>query len=316
MRDREPVRVICGPTGAGKTALLLRLAEVVGAPSLRVIGADSRQVYRGFVIGTAAPSPDERRRVPHALVNVIDPRTRFTAAHWAEAARAAIDAAHAEGAVPVVVGGTGFYLRALETPLFAEPPLDERQRAQLRIWMRARSHDEITRWADRLDPGAAHPGRAQRERAVEMALLTGRPLSDWRRDAAVSEAVGVTLRTLVIDPGPALAEQLEARTIAMCDSGWLAEVDALMQTVPEAAPAWLACGYLALRDVVAGRRRLDDALEAVRIETRQYVKRQRTWFRHQLRNGTVTRLDPSAPDALARAIEWWHGGASVPHEAP
>ncbi len=301
----DVVRVICGPTGGGKTQLAMALAEALGAGvRLRVVSADSRQVYAGFAIGTAAPTAEEQRRVPHELVGTVAPTARFTASDWSHAARAAIDAARAAGQTPLVVGGTGFYLRALETPLFDEPPMDEARRGRLRTWLRTQSHEVVARWARALDPHGTHPGRAQRERAVELALLTGRARESWHRGGVVAPPP-LRLRTLVIDPGQMLAPRLETRLDAMLAAGWLDEVRARMADTPADAPAWTACGYLALRDVVTGQQTLAAARDAVRIATRQYVKRQRTWFRHQVRDSAVTRLDPTRPDAVQQALAWW-----------
>jgi tRNA dimethylallyltransferase len=308
-RTPPPLRIICGPTGGGKTYLAVALARrLAPAESLVALSADSRQLYDGFRIGTAAPTDAELQALPHALVGTVKPTARFTAADWAGAADAVISQAVTAGRAVVVVGGTGFYLRALREPLFAEPPIDEGRRRALRAWMRARDHETIARWALALDPGASHPGRAQRERAVEMALLTGYPLHRWRRRAAPAvDTPGVPVRYLVVDPGDALVPRLADRVRAMIAAGWLDEVRALDGLVPATAPAWQACGYEVMRDVVRGIRPLDDAVARVLVETRQYAKRQRTWFRHQLRDGPVTRLDPTAPDALDRALAWWHG---------
>jgi tRNA dimethylallyltransferase len=310
--DSPPLRVICGPTGSGKTQLMLDLAAALGrAARPLVINADSRQLYTGFAVGTAAPTAEEQRRVPHALVGSVSPDVRFTAAHWADAARTVLADAVVDGVTPVVVGGTGFYVRALLTPLFDEPPVDPARRAALRQWMRRRSHEELTRWAVALDPEGTPAGRAQRERAIEMALLTGVPLCEWHRSARATGPARLAVRYLVVDPGgDVLAQRLEQRLHQMLAAGWRDEVAHLAQTVSPDAPAWHACGYLALREAGVGRRTLAEALDAVRIETRQYVKRQRTWYRHQLREGPVTLVDPSHPDALTQAVAWWHATAS------
>jgi tRNA dimethylallyltransferase len=313
---RSPLRVICGPTGAGKTRLLLSLAEAL-APATRLvaISADSRQLYHGFAIGTAAPTVAERERVPHRIVGTVSPLERFTAAHWAEAARRAIDIAEESGMTPVVVGGTGFYVRSLITPLFDEPDVDVDCRATLRSGVWSRPHEEVQRWAEHLDPGGKAPGRAQRERAIEMALLTGVPMHRWHERSART-----SLRAphyLVVDPGSALSAQLEDRLQAMLRDGWANEVESLLRAgVPIDAPAWQACGYLALRDALTGSRDWEDALDLVRVHTRQYVKRQRTWYRHQLSDGPVTHLDPLCADAVARAVEWWKAAESDPGGAP
>lgn len=295
------VPVICGPTASGKSALAMRLAEEVGAS---IISADSRQVYRGFDIGTAKPGAEDRRRVPHYGIDVAEPDERYTAAHWAGSVPAWIaDAANA-GRTPLVVGGTGFYLRALFAPLFDEPDLDPDRRAVVRDVLTAMSGDEIRRWCEALDPARAVFGRAQHERAIEVALLTGHRISDLHQ--AQSRAPSVTARYLVLDPGASLAGSIAARMDEMLARGWLDEVRTLIERVDPEARAWTATGYDAMRRVVSGEVTLDRGRELVVFATRQYAKRQRTWFRHQLEGEQVVRIDPDAPDAFERTVAWFH----------
>ena len=296
------LRVICGPTAGGKSALVLALAESI---PLAVISADSRQVYRGFDIGTAKPSPADCARAPHFGVNVAEPTERFSAAAWAEGAAAWIDQARAAGRTPVVVGGTGFYIRALASPLFREPPLDPIARAALAEELASVTTAELRRRVERADPARAHLGRAQLLRALEVAALTGRPLSAWHAEQA--GAAPRPVRYLVLDPGALLAERIAARVQQMLDAGWEREVESLSKSVPSDAPAWNGTGYTTVRDLVRGRIGRKTAIERVTIATRQYAKRQRTWFRHQVRGVRVTRLDPHGSDALAGARAWWDG---------
>ncbi len=297
--------VICGPTASGKSALAMRLAEEVGAS---IISADSRQVYRTFDIGTAKPSAEDQRRIPHFGIDVAEPDERYTAAHWAESVPGWIDDIRAAGRAPMVVGGTGFYLRALFAPLFEEPDLDPGRRAAVRDVLSAMSGDEIRRWCEALDPARATFGRAQRERAIEVALLTGHRISDLHH--ARSRAPSLTGRYLVLDPGASLAGSIAARVDDMLARGWLDEVRGLIERVDPEARAWTATGYDAMRQVVSGEVTLDRGRELVVFATRQYAKRQRTWFRHQLGNEQVLRLDPSAPDAFERTVAWFHGEAA------
>jgi tRNA dimethylallyltransferase len=297
----ERLRVICGPTAAGKSAIAMALAEHV---PLTIISADSRQLYRGFDIGTAKPTLAERARVPHRGIDVADPLERWSAARWAEEACAWIDEAGRSERKPVIVGGTGFYIRALAQPLFAEPPLDPVLRAKLEHALGPLPVPELRRWVERLDPPRAHLGRTQLLRAIEVALITGVKISAWHADAP--RAPGASLRYLVVDPGPSLRDRIAVRVHAMLDAGWEQEVATLDAVVPEGAPAWNATGYSLVREMVRGRVARHIAVERVIVDTRQYAKRQRTWFRHQLGDCAVTRLDPAAPDALARALAWWH----------
>jgi tRNA dimethylallyltransferase len=300
-----PVHVICGPTGAGKSALAFALVDALTKRGVTswILSADSRQVYRGFDIGTAKPSPDERSRVHHEGIDVVDPTVRYSAADWALAAEGWIASAHAAGAVPLIVGGTGLYLRAFVEPFFEAPTLDVERRARLDAFLRELDTAELRRWCTALDAPRAHLGRAQLLRAVETALLAGARMSDLHeRNARVAR---FEARYLVVDPGAPLREQLERRTDAMLAAGWMDEVQRLMHEVPADAPAWKATGYRTLREVAEGRMSLAAGRERVVIETRQYAKRQRTWFRHQLDPSLVTGVNPAAADALAAAERWW-----------
>jgi tRNA dimethylallyltransferase len=306
-----PLPVICGPTAAGKSALALRLAERVGAA---ILSADSRQLYRGFDVGTAKPSRAEQACVPHFGVDVAEPTDRWSAARWADACDEWIAAAQARGRAPLLVGGTGFYLRALSEPLFEEPPLDAARRERLAGWLETLPVPELRRWVETVDPARAHLQRTQLARAVEVALLTGRRLSAWHAHAA--RPARHALRYLVVDPGPVLAERIERRVDRMLADGWVAEVAALTERVPDDAIAWKASGYDALRRHLRGELSLDEARALVVIETRQYAKRQRTWFRHQLPASAVLRVNPDDPDADATALAWWQAGGHPPEVPP
>lgn len=267
-----------------------------------IVSADSRQVYRGFDVGTAKPTVAERARVPHRGIDVVDPTERYSAAAWAASADAWIDEARDAGRMPLVVGGTGLYLRALFEGLFEEPPLDPARRSSLETTLGAWSVDELRRWAQRLDPERAHLGRTQLTRAVEIALLSGHRLSDLHRDRAGTSRWRP--RYLVVDPGPSLASRIATRIDDMLDHGWPDEVRSLMQTVPADAPAWNATGYDAVRRLVRGETARQAAHEEIMIATRQYAKRQRTWFRHQLPVDAITHLDPRAPHWRSVAATW------------
>jgi tRNA dimethylallyltransferase len=300
--DGAEIRVICGPTAAGKSAIALWLAE---RADVTIISADSRQVYRRFDIGTAKPSDAEQARVPHRGIDVVEPTERYSAARWREQAEAWIEEARAAGRTPLVVGGTGLYLRALFDGLFEEPPLDDARRRQLEPALADFGLDELRRWATALDPDRAHLGRTQLIRAVEMALLTGHRLSEMHRNRA--RPARWQARYLLVDPGPPLGAWLAARVDAMFARGWMDEVRALAGSVPDDAPAWKATGYRHVRACVAGEMDERQAREQIVIDTRQYAKRQRTWFRHQLPDDAVTHVDPSSPGWRDVVDAWWTG---------
>lgn len=293
------LRVITGPTAAGKSAIAMELARRFNRA---LISADSRQVYRGFDIGTAKPHAAELREVPHFGVNVLNPDERYSAHAWARDATGWMRTALELERHPLVVGGTGFYIRALVSPLSPAPTLDSERRQRLGLWLAERDVATLQQWCTRLDPARAHLGRTQLLRAIETALLAGTRLGDAHVEHA--NAGSAPVRYLVVDPGDSLANNIKQRVDAMLSQGWEEEVQGLMDTVPESAPAWLASGYGVMRQYVRGALPRSAAIERIIIETRQYAKRQRTWCRHQLVEGPVTRISPNEPHALDRAIAW------------
>jgi tRNA dimethylallyltransferase len=299
-----PVAVICGPTGAGKSAVAAWLADT-SQQRVVIISADSRQIYRGFDTGTAKPSAAERARVPHRGVDVAEPTERYSAARWAAAAGEWIREARRTGALPIVVGGTGLYLRALFEGLYEEPQLDGARRARLSDWLRGIPTDELRRWTSALDPARAHLGRVQLARAVEIALLAGRRVSALHAERATPGLFAP--RYLLVDPGPALADRLSERLDGMLAAGWLDEVRTLARHVPPDAPAWQSTGYGTMHRVLTGELDMAQARLEILIHTRQYAKRQRTWFRHQLPTDAMTRLDPLAANWRDTAAEWLFG---------
>lgn len=292
------VPVICGPTASGKSEIAMWLA---GRHPVEIISADSRQIYRGFDIGTAKPSAVERERVPHHGIDVAGATERYSAAEWVAMAQRAIRDAFARNRIPIVVGGTGFYIAALFKPLWEQPALDPEQRLAVQGHLERFSLEELRRWCEALDPARAHFGRAQLLRAIEVALLTGQRLSGMH----VSRARPALWRPgyLLVDPGTELHGRIAARAAAMLGHGWLDEVRGLMD-VPEDAPAWNATGYELVRRHVAGALGREEMLERIVIDTRQYAKRQRTWFRHQLEVDRVTRLTPLGSGWQEKVARW------------
>ena len=267
-----------------------------------IISADSRQVYRGFDVGTAKATAGERAAVVHHGIDIVDPVQRYSAAAWAESAEGWIEDARAARATPIVVGGTGLYLRALFDGLFEEPPLDPARRASIASALGELDIHELRRWTRALDPVRAHLGKTQLLRAVEIALLTGHRMSGLHRERARHPRLRP--RYLLVDPGPALSERIAARIDDMLDHGWPDEVQRLMQTIPPDAPAWKATGYDTVRRLVTGELTRSAAREIILIDTRQYAKRQRTWFRHQLPAELVTLVNPVAGDWESVVTEW------------
>jgi tRNA dimethylallyltransferase len=301
----DRLRVICGPTAAGKSDLALDLCETLNAA---IVSADSRQIYCEFNVGTAKPTREECARATHYGIDVVDPDERYSAARWASDAAEWIECAAEIEKEPVVVGGTGLYIKALVDPLFNAPDQDSAQRAQLERELGAMSVDDLRRWCRELDPARAHLGRTQLLRAIETALLSGSRISDLHSQhqaAKATETNGHQPAYLVVDPGTVLGAKIEARVARMIAKGWADEVRELIRTVSPDAPAWKASGYMVMRSHVEGALDLSSATQRVIIETRQYAKRQRTWFRNQLPAAAVTHVNPEDPHALTIAREWW-----------
>lgn len=277
--------VVTGPTAAGKTGLAIRLAEEFGG---EIVNADSMQVYRCLDIGTAKPSPADRARVRHHLIDVVAPDVQYNAGRYAADARAAVTKIHGRAGRVFLVGGTGLYIRALLEGLDAGVPSKPELRQRLEE-EHARAREEgdpgllHRRLAD-VDPASAerlHPHDLQRiVRALEIAELTGRPASAHFRSQA-SRGPRYQLIHLAIDPGPeALVQRIDARCERMIEAGLLREVRSLREKGfgPE-LPAMQAIGYRHMQPVIDGRDILANVLVAMKRDTRQLARRQRTWLR-------------------------------------
>jgi tRNA dimethylallyltransferase len=303
--DGEALRIIVGPTAAGKSALALSLAQQFAST---IISADSRQIYNGFDIGTGKATRDELALVPHEGIDVADPSERWSAAAFANAAQQWIETAKAAGRTPVVVGGTGFWISALVAPLAYVPELDAGRRELLSAFLDTLPSERLHAWCAVLDPHISRLGPAQWRRAIEVAMLTGRRLSFWHATSSrPTLGAARSPRYLLLDPGRALDDRIAARVDAMLAAGWADEVLSLMTTVPAGAVAWKACGYERLRTALSSGQDVASVRDDIVAGTRRYARRQRTWFRRQLKHGPVTQLDPCADDALVRAAAWWKG---------
>ena len=298
------LRVICGPTAAGKSQVALQLAKNFGGA---IISADSRQIYKRFDIGTAKPNAEERSRVAHYGIDVVEPTVRYSAARWAADAEGWLSSTRTPGIAAVVVGGTGLYIKALVAPLFRAPELDSAARASLSSELEGWAWADLRRWCRELDPPRAHLGRTQILRALETALLSGQRISDLHAAHAdgPNGAIRYDASYLLVDPGQSLAGRIEARVDDMLARGWREEVETLSRTVPPDAPAWKASGYSVMKALAAGEIDLSTARDRVIIETRQYAKRQRTWFRNQLPAAAVTLANPDDPAFRKVVRDWW-----------
>jgi tRNA dimethylallyltransferase len=304
------VPVLVGPTAVGKTAVALALAARL---PLEVISADSRQIYRRLDIGTAKPSPRERARVRHHGIDVVEPGQRYSAGQFARDAAGWVEEIRNRGRLPLVVGGTGLYVRALAEGLFHEPPLDPPRRRALDAFTARLEPLELLRWAGRLDPGFAGGGRQRAARAIEIALLTGRPLSHGQAAARAGATITPWYVVLTV-PRPVLHQRIARRAEEMVKRGLIEEVAAVLAEGhrPD-APGLDGIGIREAVDYLHGRRPRESVAEAIAVATRQYAKRQQTWFRHQLEGSAVVTLDASrAPERLAEEIAalWERAGAA------
>ncbi|GAA5531733.1 tRNA (adenosine(37)-N6)-dimethylallyltransferase MiaA [Deinococcus aluminii] len=296
------VPILTAPTAAGKSALALDLGRQFG---LEVVAADAFTVYRGLDIGTAKPTPAERADVPHHLLDVADVTEDYDVARYVREAEAAIADVLGRGALPLVVGGTGFYLSALVRGLPLTPPADPQVRAEVEADLAARGLDALLAEVE-----AAHPAEAARlernprrvVRALEVYRRTGKFPSEFGHSSpAFRYRVFAFTR-----PWPELEARITARTRAMLAEGWPEEAAWLARQVPpdrDPRPtAWQALGYREALAVSTGALTPEAAARRIALTTRQYAKRQLTWARTQLG------ASPSTPDEAARALAAFLGG--------
>jgi tRNA dimethylallyltransferase len=297
------VLAVLGPTASGKSALGLELAARCGG---EILCCDSMQVYRGMDIGTAKATAEERRRHAHHLLDLVNPGEPFHAASWAACARSAIAEVTARGSLPIIVGGTGLYFRALIRGLFDAPPSDPEIRARHQAEAAAEGAPALHRRLAIVDPeAAAHilPGDLLRvSRALEIHEQTGQTITERRRHGPVPPPLAVY--TVVLDPPlPRLRARVEARVAGMLAAGFLDEVRALRAAGFGHARALQAIGYRQLGDHLDGRSSLADATADIARATIAYARRQRTWFRKE---AAALRLldDPAPGDVAARVADW------------
>lgn len=302
--------LILGPTGIGKTAVAYALSAYW---PLEVVSADSRQVYKLLDIGTAKPPRKWLGKVPHHGIDLVNPGERYSAGRFAREAPAWIAEIAARGRLPVIVGGTGLYVKALAEGLFNEPPLDPLQRHDLERWVLGLEDLELVRWAGRLDPGFKGGGRQRAARAVEVALLTGQPLSYWQAHARAHGAIEPWYVVLTA-PRAVLHQRILVRAEEMVRRGMIEEVAAVLADgIPSGAPGLDAIGPREAVEYLHGQRTRESVAEAVAIASRQYAKRQETWFRHQL-DGTVLTLDATRPAEEVAAViaeAWTRAGGNA-----
>ena len=304
---RPRVVVIAGPTASGKSDLALALADQFDGV---VINADSQQRYRDFPILTAQPSAAERARAPHRLFGNLDAKVVSTAADWAAKAAAEILEAHAAQRLPIVVGGTGLYLKVLMQGVADIPPIPEDIRAATRTLLADMGNTAFHRLLAERDPESAAripAGNTQRlARAWEVLEATGTPLSIWHNAPTQPALAADYLPILLLPAREDLVAACAARFAAMMTAGAMAEVAAAIQKgIAHDAPAMNALGARELADHIEGRLNLETAIRWAETATRQYAKRQSTWFRHQFHSELTieTRYTGTQRDAVVRRVD-------------
>jgi tRNA dimethylallyltransferase len=275
---------IVGPTASGKSTLGIEVALQLNG---EIINCDSVQVYKEIEIATAKVPFEERKGVPHHLIDFVSPDTNYTAGEWAREAATKIEEIENRGRVPILVGGTGFYLRALRQPLFVSPPTNESLRQRLNRIREKHGAEHIHRLLRRLDPAASQqlfPRDWPRvTRAIEVYLQTGKSIVDQQPDRPEPHESSRRLRILALNPPRAeLYRRINERTEAHFESGLVEEVRGLLDRgfQPE-SNALGAHGYRRVVEYLQGLRDLESALEQTKLDVRHYAKRQLTWFRHE-----------------------------------
>jgi tRNA dimethylallyltransferase len=271
-----PLVVIAGPTGVGKSDLAFRLAETIGG---EIVNYDSVQIYRGFDIGSAKPSADARRRVPHHLYDIVEADREFNAADYARMARPLSQEIIARGRTPILVGGTFFYLRSLLAGLPEMPGRDENLRDRIRrIAQRKGGGERLHRWLSRVDPQSgrkiAPADRHRVERALEVWMTGGRPISEFERESetpSIKVALSLDRQTLTA--------ALDRRVEEIYSAGLIDETKRLLDSYPRSAKPFSTIGYREAAAVASGELALEQAIAETRRRTRAYAKRQMTWLR-------------------------------------
>ena len=295
---RPKVVVVCGPTGVGKTRLSLALARNFDGG---IVSADSMQIYRYMDIGTAKPGPGEQAAAPHYMIDVADPDEAFDAARYAKEARQAVSILKQQGRLPLIIGGTGLYIKALLYGLFDAIPSSPALRQQLREAAENHGNQHIYERLAACDPEAAariHPNDAYRIiRALEVYSLTGRPISEYQQAHAFAEAPFDVLKIGLCMDRAALYNQINQRVDQMVAQGLLQEVHGLLEMgyAPE-LKSMQSLGYRHMAAYLQDRVSWPAAVEEMKRDTRRYAKRQLVWFRK----------DPDliwmAPDDVKQAI--------------
>lgn len=280
MSEENPGIVILGPTASGKTQLAIALALRFQG---EIVSCDALQVYRQMDIGTAKIPLAEREGIPHHMLDVQDPEREFSAGDYQRQARESIREIHQRRHLPLVVGGTGFYLRALIEGLFEGPERSETLRARMRTIIRHKGPEILHRALQKIDPFSAAKISANDAdriiRAYEVYLVSGRPMSWWQQQPRDAFKEFRWLKIGIDLPRDLLYQRINERVAGMFAGGLLEEVEALLKTYSPACHAFKAIGYRQAAEYIGGKIPLSQAIEETKQESRRYAKRQLTWFR-------------------------------------
>ncbi len=304
---KQKVIVICGPTAVGKTALSLKMAEEFKGS---IVGADSMQIYQFMNVGTAKPSTEERSRAPHYLMDIILPDAPFDAAQYAKHARDAIAMIQNQGRVPLVVGGTGFYIKALLYGLFEAKPADSMVRERLKAEALSYGPAYVYTKLSHCDPAAAariHPNDTYRVlRALEVYEVSGRPMSEFQKVHGFADCPYEVLKIGLSIAREQLYERIDRRVDRMIDDGLLIEVQMLLDMgFSEQLRPMQALGYRHMIDYLRGRMSWDETIRILKRDTRRYAKRQLTWFQN---DPDVIWRSPDAENEIQQLIRSFLSG--------
>jgi len=293
----KSVLIIAGPTAVGKTAVAETVAEKLSG---ELISADSRQIYKGLDVGTAKP---RNPKIPYHLIDIVAPEKRYDAAQFARDAQALIKQIHDRGKIPIIVGGTGLYIRALTVGIFEGNFRDETVREELlRRW---RAGENLYAELMRVDPEAAKkidPKNFVRiQRALEVYIVSGKPISHWWKTATKKPSEWKFVKIILNKERKALYERIEKRVDEMLEAGWVDEVKNLLKSgVTENAPAFSSIGYRQVVDYIKGKLSWEQMREQIIKATKEYARRQLIWFRKE--PGAVW-LDTTGKNSQEVALE-------------
>ncbi len=282
--DKKPLIILTGPTAVGKTALSIALAKKING---EMISADSMQVYRGMDVGTAKIMPDEMEGIPHHLIDVLDPKDSFDVVAFQTMAKKALDEIYAKGKIPIVVGGTGFYIQALLYDIdFSENDGDDAYRKELTELLEKNGADYLYEMLRKVDPASCeiiHKNNHKRViRALEFYYQTGQPISEHNEEQSQRNSPYNFLYFVLNDDRQKLYDRIELRIDKMVDDGLLDEVKQLKENgCKRGMVSMEGLGYKEILDYLDGKCTLEDALYILKRDTRHFAKRQITWFKRE-----------------------------------